>query len=110
MVVSDFKAIKHDCILSKHEFFWVEGYAALAASVKPVDCLEETDFNVTSPEECIGSTCRFIWDTQKKTRQNVGRIQVLYPRGNKICEMTVVRVYSNTIPAIEDSFLFVLVH
>ena len=49
MVVSDFEASKRDGILAKHEFFWVEGYAVLAASVKPVNCLEETALNVISP-------------------------------------------------------------
>ena len=126
MVVSDFKASKHDCILSKYDFFWVEGYAALAASVKPVDRLEETAFNGMSTLECIVDTFRFVWDIRnnvvKTSREaiarsnvslRVGLLPVSSPRGNEGCEMTVVRVYSGTvatISAVKDTFFFFVGH
>ena len=44
------KPVEFDCVLTKDEFLWVEDNAILSAGVKPVGSLEETFFDVVSPE------------------------------------------------------------
>ncbi len=46
MVGGDFEASKLDSVLSEYKFFRIEDYAIGAASVQPVNRLEEAAFDV----------------------------------------------------------------